>query len=564
MTGWPKFITKLLSFKNQIFPRLLSLLWIALTVPFIFGCQLADNRIAGKINPSQTPPGFSPVPAVQSIADQIFYRGDAVNLTPTVLGEVHSYALTPDNLPTGLSFDTRTGVISGTPTAATTALTYSLEAMGPGGFASTPFALEVGYRLVVDSTGDTLPNANDVALGDEACLDADNQCSLRAALQEAVALSPYTVEVSVPANTYTLTSSIQLNSISNKIFVRGVNSSSTVIDGANSTKLFYLSAVNTNAQVSYFDMAFKNGNGLGNGGAFYLSDGSYEFTRCLFESNLVTSGRGGAIWADPTNPVVITTEQSQFISNSASSISNSNGGAIHVGRDDHVLTVIDSYFSGNTVGEFWAGGSIGGYDQPGSEIHIEGSTFIDNGKIGGGGIALLGYCTKDLTKNCSIKNSTFVASAQDNHLVLLSYVAPFGSPQNTWRLENNTFLSSGTLSMLYSEGAAKIDLLANVFHNPLSSNACETTVGLTSLGYNIDHANTCGLNHSTDLASTDPLLDPAGLVDNGGYTPTVLLQFGSPAKDIIPSDQCGTLTDQRGLPRPIGSGCDAGAVEMQQ
>jgi predicted outer membrane repeat protein len=68
------------------------------------------------------------------------------------------------------------------------------------------------------------------------------------------------------------------------------------------------------------------------------------------------------------------------------------------------------------------------------------------------------------------------------------------------------------------------------------------------------------------FAAVDPLLDPAGPVDNGGPTPTVKLLAGSPAIDAIPNGDCGSLTtDQRGLPRPspAGGACDIGAFEVQ-
>ena len=69
-----------------------------------------------------------------------------------------------------------------------------------------------------------------------------------------------------------------------------------------------------------------------------------------------------------------------------------------------------------------------------------------------------------------------------------------------------------------------------------------------------------------DLQNTDPLL--GALADNGGPTPTHGLLPGSPAIDAVPVGDCidtgGTaiVQDQRGVFRPIGSGCEVGAVEF--
>jgi hypothetical protein len=52
------------------------------------------------------------------------------------------------------------------------------------------------------------------------------------------------------------------------------------------------------------------------------------------------------------------------------------------------------------------------------------------------------------------------------------------------------------------------------------------------------------------------------LANNGGPTKTHALVSGSPAIDAIPSADPGcTRTDQRGVPRPRGPGCDIGAFE---
>jgi hypothetical protein len=90
---------------------------------------------------------------------------------------------------------------------------------------------------------------------------------------------------------------------------------------------------------------------------------------------------------------------------------------------------------------------------------------------------------------------------------------------------------------------------------------------LIDAGYNLDDDGTCGLSSSNhSLPNTNPLLDPAGLHENGGPTRTIALVPGSPAIDAIPPgvSGCGTsiTTDQRGVSRPQGSGCDIGAFEV--
>src|SRR5690606_26603740 len=56
------------------------------------------------------------------------------------------------------------------------------------------------------------------------------------------------------------------------------------------------------------------------------------------------------------------------------------------------------------------------------------------------------------------------------------------------------------------------------------------------------------------------------LADNGGPTLTMLPERGSPVIDVVPggASGCGSGVepDQRGVARPLGPGCDAGAVEV--
>jgi len=67
-------------------------------------------------------------------------------------------------------------------------------------------------------------------------------------------------------------------------------------------------------------------------------------------------------------------------------------------------------------------------------------------------------------------------------------------------------------------------------------------------------------NAPADTLNCDPKLAPLG--DYGGPTQTMPLQNGSCAIDAGPETSTLT-TDQRGLPRPVGSKTDIGAVEKQ-
>ena len=89
---------------------------------------------------------------------------------------------------------------------------------------------------------------------------------------------------------------------------------------------------------------------------------------------------------------------------------------------------------------------------------------------------------------------------------------------------------------------------------------------LTSKGYNlVQDTSACTIAGDTtgNIIGQDPLLGP--LRDNGGPTETHALLLGSPAIDAGSCQDAGgnpVLTDQRGVARPQGAGCDIGAYEL--
>jgi hypothetical protein len=112
---------------------------------------------------------------------------------------------------------------------------------------------------------------------------------------------------------------------------------------------------------------------------------------------------------------------------------------------------------------------------------------------------------------------------------------------------------------------ARVRLLNTIIANNTSTkgpgNCNVQDMIIQSAGHNLDSDGTCFLTAPGDLPKRNPLLGP--LADNGGPTDTQALLAGSPAIDAAAADGC-PQTDQRGVPRPQGAGCDIGAYERIQ
>lgn len=99
---------------------------------------------------------------------------------------------------------------------------------------------------------------------------------------------------------------------------------------------------------------------------------------------------------------------------------------------------------------------------------------------------------------------------------------------------------------------------------PVSGGNC-AGVNPDSVGHNYEQgSDTCGFDTATDVVGAgDPDLLPLG--DYGGPTASRLPGGNSPLLNTIPVDDkaCGG-TDQRGISRPQGAGCDIGAVTVRE
>ena len=230
------------------------------------------------------------------------------------------------------------------------------------------------------------------------------------------------------------------------------------------------------------------------------------------------------------------------------------GGGIYTGAGA-TLNLTDSTVADNASLNQPAGGLYGFF---GSTINITRSTV--SGNVGGdvaGGLRSLGNATilnSTFSGNVStawhgggifhtdgqltVTNSTFSGNIAPPGTASGILVATFGAPANA-TLTNNVLEGFGGAFACAIEGGA--------------------AATITSGGSNVISDGSCNPNGTTDQASTDALLGI--LADNGGPTLTHALSVGSPAIDTATAVAC-PATDQRGVARPQGAGCDVGAFEF--
>jgi CSLREA domain-containing protein len=297
-----------------------------------------------------------------------------------------------------------------------------------------------------------------------------------------------------------------------------------------------------NGTVKVANSTFSNNSAEDGGGINNHSDGTLVVTDSTFSKNSADFFGGGGILNNINGTVKVA--NSTFSRNSADFL----GGGIF-NRPDGTLVVTDSTFSNNSAA---FGGGINN-NSGNMLVKVTDSTFSKNSAEDGGGI-------DNASSTLVVTDSTFSKnSAEDG--------GGINNDLDTLKVTNSTFSKNSAGqggSIFNSFGTAMLRNTIVAYSTPGGN--CRGTI--TDGGYNIDDGTTCGFSEQQDsLPSTDPLLadQPA---NNGGPTPTIALLEGSPAIDAIPEETngCGTTisTDQRGVGRPQGAGCDIGAFEVEE
>jgi uncharacterized repeat protein (TIGR01451 family)/CSLREA domain-containing protein len=464
---------------------------------------------------------------------------------------------------------------------------------------------------------DSFTDAVDDNPGDGFCHTAANNCTLRAAIQEANAwqgpdiirlgIGTYTLSIAGRNENAAATGDLD---ISDSVKIYGVDKSLTVVDGGGVDRVF--DVVATSAAVTLANLTVRNGlitdpgdacaasyvtepgGGVRNSGSLTISDSNIQ------NNNHKCSGGGGIanesgdvtlnydiVQGNQANAGAGINQNFGFLAVNHSLIFNNTavgaGGGIHAFNG--ITQITDSIIDSNK-GPLGQNGLGGGLDNEGSSaMTVTGSTVSRNQSgLGGGvnnccGTGTVTLINSTITGNEALRggginteysieiiNSTITNNQADGLLITPTSTTPqYGA------------------GLYYKSGTAKLKNNIISDNNKVGggSNNCElVTPALLSEGYNIDKDGTCQLNATGDL-KTDPNLAAIPFVNNqipktnnGGPTPTHYLNSMSPAIDggnpAGCTDQDGNTltTDQRGFTRPVNGGsgtarCDVGPVEVQ-
>lgn len=262
--------------------------------------------------------------------------------------------------------------------------------------------------------------------------------------------------------------------------------------------------VDTQARATVNRSFLTSNRASGNGGGVY-NGGTLVINSSMLGSNQA-NGAGGAIYNDGGS---VTINDSYLISSQAQ-----NGGGVFTANGQ--LTIQRTGIRSSIVGANGGGLYIAG------TTAITNSTFSNNTANSGGGL----YSTA----NTTVLNATFNENRAD--------------------LGGAIFRSGGSFSVKNTILAGSKER-----NSEAPSLNCDGAT-LTTQGRNIVSDNSCVPNPSSvgDLLSTDPKLG---------------VWFGAPLRGYIPNADSPAIdyalgcpaVDQRGYPRPLGPGCDVGAIE---
>lgn len=274
---------------------------------------------------------------------------------------------------------------------------------------------------------------------------------------------------------------------------------------------------------------------FGIGGGMYNDGSSPSLTNVVFSANTSVNAGGGMYDKNSSNPALVNVT---FSGNTASTY----GGGIY--NDTSNPSITNAIFQSNSASN---GG--GGIYNTAASPSLTNVTFSGNSGAYGG--AIENY----VGSNPVIKNVTFYSNSGSNGGAVYNYGS---SPAltNTTFSHNSASLAGPAMYTDFSGSPALYDSIFWGDNGGEISNAISgMTVNDSLVAGGCPAGSTC-----TNVNDSDPVLQP--LQANGGFSRTMALGAGSAAIDTGNIVTCAP-TDQRGVLRPKGGGCDIGAFEVK-
>jgi CSLREA domain-containing protein len=310
------------------------------------------------------------------------------------------------------------------------------------------------------------------------------------------------------------------------------------------------------------------------GGALYASgSGTVTITGSGFTSVGGSNSAllGGAL--STAGSVATTIDGTVFDNNTASQGLTSGtavavGGAIDNEASTGSLMITNTTFRNNSARNSGTTsmGAIGGAIYSTGSVTISGSLFTGNLTTADGSTTKHGgvLYLNALTSGAAITNSTFAGNEADG----LGGAIYSSIGTNTVLFSTFDDNNAGAGGDSFYSGAGSLTIGNSAINNDAFGDPC-AGADTASAGYNVtplpDPQADCAYV-VTDNTSASLAFETVFPANNGGPTKTLALLPTSDAVDEVPNAFCAGAAgvDQRGLPRPSGSACDAGAFELQQ
>jgi hypothetical protein len=364
-------------------------------------------------------------------------------------------------------------------------------------------------------------DASDADTTDGVCATAENQCTLRAAIEQANASAGDDVIGFAPSVRGTIALAGSELLIGSNLKVEGPGADVLSVSANNQSPVFH------------------------------VQGGTVEISGLT-----ITGGSGGGIY----NAGTLTVSNSTITGNT----SNWDGGGIYNFNGN--LTVERSTISGNTAG--WGGGiysdtvSLAGSEgYPTSKTAITNSTISGNTARSGGGGVFNGMGLTEIEHSTITNNSApaNMGSGVATYSNAVDYVYERGLVYHHHRTDVYSSIISGNTNT--DNTGTDVDSLLPEGELPPELSFINS---FNSRGYNLigDGNGTDGISFIDDkFGVEDPGLEPLSL--NGGFTKTHALKANSPAINAGPlSTECSPpATDQRGVARAQQGRCDIGSFE---